>query len=351
MAVNTSNFNDRSWIEVSETTLSTHTGGLFNFWVASAGKSPETQRKYADWLKLFYQDVVGAPLEDLAAIPIAPFMAAVTPAAVEAWMGMYAAKGHSKSGLGQARATIVFFARMLVLSRQAPSSLWHDLKLVSLPDHAASAAYGESTSRHGARWLSPQEVRLLMDAAKRHPNPARGKRDFALLWLMVTLGLRRDELAGLLWENLTRRGKDWALRIRGKRNKWRAVVVPPETLEALEPWAKTITGGASGMPPGYMMRRISRAHNPLPEKITGNAVWRIVAETWAQTGMEGHLAPHDLRRTAAAALEGGASDREIQQILGHSSIETTHRYLAPMRENTATYRIAELLKQADTPWG
>jgi integrase len=339
---------DHNWLSNPEHALVSSDQGYFNFTASVAGKSPETQRKYMEWLRNFYREVIGIQIKDYTAIPIDPFRLSVTPAAVEAWLGSYAAAGHSKSGLGQARAAIVFMARMLVLSRQAPSSLWHDLRLVSLPDHAATAAYGESAGGHGARWLSPDEVRTLLDTVKKAENASRAKRDVALIWLMVTLGLRRDELAGLSWENLNRRGGNWVLRIRGKRNKWRAVGVPKETILALQPWAEAISGGVKGVPPGLMMRRVWRSGKIATEGITGNAVWRIVTDAWIATTLPGALAPHDLRRTAAAiALEAGATEREIQQMLGHSSIETTHRYLAPMRENTATYRIAQMLSGND----
>lgn len=321
--------------------------GFFNLETALAGKSPETRRKYIEWMRHFYKEVVGIPQIDSQRVPIESFIYSVTPANVESWLGGYASSGHSKSGLGQARAAIVFMARMLVLAKQAPSNLWHDLRLVSLPDNAATAAYGESAGGSGGRWLSPEEVRTLINTARQQSkNPARAHRDVALIWLLVTLGLRRDEAAGLLWENLTRRGGNWVLRIRGKRNKWRAVGVPKETIMALQPWVETLVTDKQTPPTGYLLRRVRRESKVTHEKITGNAVWRIVVDTWKATGLPGGLAPHDLRRTAAAiALEAGATDREIQGMLGHSSIETTHRYLAPMRENTATYRIAQMLAE------
>lgn len=332
----------------AETALASTQVGYFNFEAALAGKSSETKRKYMDWIRLFYREVLRLEVTHPSAVPIEAFTQQVTPAAVEAWLGKYASEGHSKSGLGQARAAVVYLARMLVLSRQASSALWHDLKLVSLPDHAATAAYGESASeRASARWLSPDEVRSLMETVRKQANENRAKRDEALIWLMVTLGLRRDEVAGLAWQNLTRRGGDWVLRVRGKRNKWRAVAVPQETILALQPWAEAVIGGkVKELPPGLLLRRVWRSGAIAEEGITGNAVWRIVTDAWEATGMMGKLAPHDLRRTAAAiALEAGATDREIQQMLGHSSIETTHRYLAPMRENSATYRIAQMIAE------
>jgi len=342
----------------TDTSLVSADAGFFNFRNAIAGKSPETQRKYTEWIRNFYREVIGIEMENSPELlPIEPFLGTVTPAAVEAWLGKYASGGYSKSGLGQARAAIVFMARMLVLAKQAPSSLWHDLKLVSLPDNAATGAYGESAGAHsGARWLSPDEVRFLINSMKQQKNKTRAIRDVALMWIMVTLGLRRDECANLMWEGLTRRGGNWVLRIRGKRNKWRAVGVPQETIMAIQPWAEKVLAmehgdeddapPRQGLPPGKFFRRVYRSGAVSPDGITGNGVWKVITGAWENTGMPGDLAPHDLRRTAAAiALEAGASDREIQAMLGHASIETTHRYLSPMRENTATYRIASMLSE------
>ena len=289
-----------------ERALTSSAEGFFNLKTAIAGKSSETQRKYMEWIRLFYREVIGIELNDispdLSAVPIEGFIHEVTPAAVEAWLGGYAASGHSKSGLGQARAAIVFLARMLVLAKQASSNLWHDLRLVTLPDHAATGAYGESAGGTGARWLTPDEVRTLIRTAKGHKNAARAKRDVSLIWLMVTLGLRRDEVAGLKWENLIRRGGSWVMRIRGKRNKWRAVDVPKETIIALQPWAEEINHGSTeGLPPGILLRRVWRTGVVSEKGITGNAVWRIVTDSWIATGISGNLAPHDLRRTAGRA--------------------------------------------------
>jgi integrase/recombinase XerC len=351
-------------VVASETSLVSTENGFFNFKNAIAGKSPETQRKYTEWIRNFYREVVGVEMENYPQLlPIEPFLTNVTPAAVEAWLGKYASGGYSKSGLGQARASIVFMARMLVLAKQAPSSLWHDLKLVSLPDNAATGAYGESAGAHsGARWLSPDEVRFLMNSMKEQKNQTRATRDVALMWIMVTLGLRRDEAANLMWDSLNRRGGNWVLRIRGKRNKWRAVGVPQETIVAIQPWAEKVLAmehddeeGApprQGLPPGKLFRRVFHSGNISKDGITGNGIWKVITSAWEKTELPGDLAPHDLRRTAAAiALEAGANDREIQQMLGHSSIETTHRYLGPMRENTATYRIASMLSQEGDFWG
>jgi site-specific recombinase XerD len=61
--------------------------------------------------------------------------------------------------------------------------------------------------------------------------------------------------------------------------------------------------------------------------MSSQAIWRVVAEYAAELRFP-HLAPHDLRRTAAKLmLAGGAKLEQISLVLGHSSLEVTKKYL------------------------
>ena len=65
--------------------------------------------------------------------------------------------------------------------------------------------------------------------------------------------------------------------------------------------------------------------------ISPERVYQIVTETSTRFGRP--LAPHDIRRTfARLSRKGGASIEQIQQTLGHSSIQTTERYLGSALE-------------------
>ncbi len=56
-------------------------------------------------------------------------------------------------------------------------------------------------------------------------------------------------------------------------------------------------------------------------------IWKIVQQYAMNAGI-GHLTPHDLRRTCAKLCRANRGDLEqIQYLLGHSSIQTTERYL------------------------
>lgn len=63
------------------------------------------------------------------------------------------------------------------------------------------------------------------------------------------------------------------------------------------------------------------------DSLSATAVWKIVLEHARAAGIE-YLTPHDLRRTCAKLCrrQGGRLE-QIQMLLGHSSIQTTERYL------------------------
>ena len=75
------------------------------------------------------------------------------------------------------------------------------------------------------------------------------------------------------------------------------------------------------------VNRLSFSVNVGKEALTERAVWQLVREYAAQTGI-GELAPHDLRRTAAKLCRAkGWELEQIKFLLGHESILTTERYL------------------------
>ena len=63
------------------------------------------------------------------------------------------------------------------------------------------------------------------------------------------------------------------------------------------------------------------------ESLSVAGIWKIVEQYAMHAGI-GHLTPHDLRRTCAKLCRANRGDLEqIQFLLGHSSIQTTERYL------------------------
>lgn len=108
----------------------------------------------------------------------------------------------------------------------------------------------------------------------------------------------------------------------GKRNKVRSVPMPCWAKQAIDEYAN-----ASGVVDGVVFRPINKGGRLSGERMTEQAIYNLVTLYAATVGIA-NLAPHDLRRTfAKLAHKGGSGLDQIQLSLGHSSIQTTERYL------------------------
>ena len=151
----------------------------------------------------------------------------------------------------------------------------------------------------------------------------KGKRDRALLAVLLACGLRRHELAVLTVDYLQQREGHWAsLILRGKAGHVRTVPVPEWVRGLLNEWTN-----AAGIRSGRLFRRVSSAGRVWGEKVTEKLVWHVVKEFATKIGVN-KLAPHDLRRSCARLCRAAGGELEqIQFLLGHVSVQTTERYL------------------------
>ena len=71
-------------------------------------------------------------------------------------------------------------------------------------------------------------------------------------------------------------------------------------------------------------------------KLTRIRVWMIIQESSKRAGMTKRIGPHVLRHCFAThLLEGGASLRDVQEMLGHASLATTQIYTHVDRKRLA----------------
>jgi integrase len=83
---------------------------------------------------------------------------------------------------------------------------------------------------------------------------------------------------------------------------------------------------AAGIENGRLLRSVSKS-GKVGESLSDWAVWSVVEQSSKQIGIE-HFGAHDLRRTCAKLCRKSGGDLEqIKFLLGHSSIQTTKRYL------------------------
>jgi len=191
-------------------------------------------------------------------------------------------------------------------------------------DLAAGIRRVKGVKKLGVRlgnWLSAEQGQALWQAPDR--ERVKGKRDRALLALMLACGLRRHEVVALTLDHLQQREEHWAIvDLVGKGGHIRTVPVPDWVRNQIDDWL-----AAAAIDRGRLFRRVSKAGTIWGEGMTVKAIWHIVKEAASGAGVA-NLAPHDLRRTCARLCHASGGELEqIQFLLGHVSVQTTERYL------------------------
>jgi integrase len=156
----------------------------------------------------------------------------------------------------------------------------------------------------------------------------KGKRDYVIIALLVGCALRRQELASLTIEDIQLRDGRWVIiDLRGKGGSIRTVAVPIWVKQGIDTW---IT--AAKIEKGRLLRPLSKSGKIVGDELGDWAIWSVVEQSSKQIGIE-HFGAHDLRRTCAKLCRKSGGDLEqIKFLLGHSSIQTTERYLGSEQE-------------------
>ena len=164
------------------------------------------------------------------------------------------------------------------------------------PELAAGIRRVKGAKRLGVRignWLSIDQSRTLLQMSS-SLETTRGKRDRAILALLIGCGLRRAELVGLRTEDLQDREEHCVIAdLIGKGKHIRTVPVPAWAKSAVDKWTE-----AAGISTGRIFRRVNRFGKIWGEGITPKAIWHVVKAAALRAGIQ-NLAPHDLRRYAA----------------------------------------------------
>jgi site-specific recombinase XerD len=188
--------------------------------------------------------------------------------------------------------------------------------------------------------LSTDEVAALI--AECSPTAPTGVRNRALIWLLYRSGLRVSEALDLrpADADLTRH----SLRVlHGKGDKATTRGFHPTATDALARWLDTRK--ALGIRGGPLFCTLKGG--PVSDRYVRNLLHRLAA----QAGIDKRVHPHGLRHTYAAELEdAGLTVSEISDLLGHSSVAVTARYLGHLTNGRAIAALeaAELPQLDDT---
>jgi len=167
-------------------------------------------------------------------------------------------------------------------------------------------------------------------AARRRtpPQERRARRNYVLLRLLYTAGLRVNEIARLAWRDLRERADAGQVTAYGKGGKTRVVLLPASVWHEL----LSIRNGALPDAPVFASRTGGGF-------LTTTQVRRLVYAAAGDGGLDERPSPHWLRHAHAThALERGAAIHLVQATLGHASVATTGRYLhARPTDSSARY--------------
>ncbi len=262
-----------------------------NALVAMAGLSTHTQRAYQRWIKRYLADVnrIDKRKIDLKALNIALATSSLGTAMLKAWLGHLKSKKLGKQSIMQAKAAIVWLAQLMADIGRGEYSTASGLSRVKAPR-------AESGQREGT-WLTQDEVRQLIRALRKldAENSAGVARNTAIIILMVTCGLRRDEMVTATWDDLSRQGRNAVLRVHGKGEKLRTVKLPDMAVQAIEMWKPHHPNPAGNRP---IFTRIWKGGTVTSNAITDKAIWLFVIKAAKLAGLP-RVTPHDLRRSFA----------------------------------------------------
>jgi len=180
------------------------------------------------------------------------------------------------------------------------------------------------------RGLEADQVRALLASCSRETSV--GRRDYAIVLMLVRLGMRRGEVAALRLDDIDWRAGELLVRGKGRVER---LPLPVDVGEALADYL------GRGRPGDAEDRAVFVRVKAPPRALTPAGVSQVVVGAAGRAGL-GQIGAHRLRHTAATELlRAGAPLVEIGQLLRHRAELTTAIYAKVDRD-----RLRELAR----PW-
>lgn len=176
---------------------------------------------------------------------------------------------------------------------------------------------------HKKDYLTSRQVKDVLNAVER--TTLKGLRDYAILALMVTGGLRTIEVTRADIADLRTAGESTILYVqgKGKEEKTDYIKVSPDVEKAIRAYLRARGAAAEHSP---LFASISNQNTG--ERMTTRAVSGIVKDRLQGAGYDSsRLTAHSLRHTAVTlSLLAGKDITEVQQFARHANIATTMIY-------------------------
>ena len=276
-------------------------------------KWEEISRRYRTYMRLekhLSQNTIESYMRDLA--QFAHFILRkydvvprnVEPEMVERYMSWLYEHGREKSSQARNLSGVKSFFNFMLIEEMIDSSP---------AEHIAAP----KPSRTLPDTLSIEEIDAMISSID--TTTVKGLRDRAILELLYSCGLRVTELCDLKIGDLFF-GEGY-IRVVGKGDKQRLVPISGVARDRIQLYMDVRPGRKSSVEYLFLNNREK------PKPLTRVTVFTIIKQAALRAGVSKQVSPHTFRHSFAThLLEGGASIRHVQELLGHESILTTEIY-------------------------
>lgn len=276
-------------------------------------KWEEISRRYRTYMRLekhLSQNTIESYMRDLA--QFAHFILRkydvvprnVEPEMVERYMSWLYEHGREKSSQARNLSGVKSFFNFMLIEEMIDSSP---------AEHIAAP----KPSRTLPDTLSIEEIDAMISSID--TTTVKGLRDRAILELLYSCGLRVTELCDLKIGDLFF-GEGY-IRVVGKGDKQRLVPISGVARDRIQLYMDVRPGRKSSVEYLFLNNREK------PKPLTRVMVFTIIKQAALRAGVSKQVSPHTFRHSFAThLLEGGASIRHVQELLGHESILTTEIY-------------------------
>ncbi|MHA2789245.1 site-specific tyrosine recombinase/integron integrase [Corynebacterium sp. S7] len=291
--------------------------------VTQVGEAIEDFADYLSLVKGRSEATVRGYKSDLATLTeFAPTFRSFTIVTLRSWLAEGVSQGLARTSLARRTAAARAFSTWAYNHEYIASDVAARLKTPKI-------------NRKLPQVLSTERAAELVTQPKAHADDPEGPeavRDQAILELLYASGIRVSELTNLDINDLDL--ERMQARVTGKGNKQRVVPFGRQARLALSAWLNhardELAQDTDALFVGVRGKRID------PRQV------RRIVERAGQQSDVAHLTPHGLRHSAAThLLEGGADLRLVQELLGHSSMQTTQIYT-----HVSSQRLKEVFEQA-----
>ena len=296
------------------TTRQTVSADLFKRWIAYIDASPKTVATYTRAIKRFFLYLQAAGISQPTRETVVQYRE-------------YLKQDHKPTTVQSYLTAVKLFFQ------------WTDQEGL-YPDIANRVKGAKLDTGHKRDYLTSKQAARLLEGIDR--SSLKGLRDYAILSLMVTTGLRTVSVIRADIQDIRTVGDDVALFYQGKGHEEKATFVKlaPPVEEAIRAYLKA-RGPADKTAPLFA----SIAHRNSGQRMTTRSISRLAKEHLVNIGLDSdRLTAHSLRHTAATLnLLNGGTIEETKQLLDHASIDTTLIYSHALEraKNKSEIRIAK----------